>query len=309
MNQELPSLWGHRRPRILIVDDQAINIRILALLFQPDHEVFMARSGAQALAFCRDERPDLILLDVMMPDIDGFEVCRQLMADPATWHIPVIFITGRDTAEDESRGLEIGAVDFIAKPINPSIVKARVRTHLTLKAQSDALRELAYRDGLTGVPNRRRFDQQLDIEWRACLRSERPLAVLMVDIDAFKPYNDHYGHLLGDGALRCVAGVLQSTLRRPRDFCARYGGEEFICLLPESDLDMALHTAEYLRAQVEAAAIAHAYSAIGPVMTVSIGAAVRVPDASAQPAELLHAADDALYRAKREGRNRVGKVA
>lgn len=303
---ENETLWTQRRPKLLVVDDQALNIRILSGLFQDQCEVFMARNGVQALAHCESDPPDLILLDVEMPEMDGFEVCRRLKLDPALAHVPVIFITGHDTPEEETRGLELGAVDFIAKPINPSIVTARVRTHLTLKAQSDILRDLAYVDGLTGVPNRRRFDQCFDLEWRACRRAGRPMGVLIVDVDAFKAYNDHYGHLHGDDVLRQVARILKASLKRPRDFLARYGGEEFACLLPDYDIESAVACADFLRSQVHAAGYPHEYTTHpDKLLTVSIGAASRVPTPEMEPSDLLKMADQALYRAKQAGRNRV----
>ena len=187
------------RPRLLVVDDQPINIQTLYQVFHADHEVFVATSGEQALAFCRgNPLPDLILLDVVMPGLDGLAVCQQLKADPVLANIPVIFVTACMDPADETRALEAGGVDFITKPVNPMVVRARVKTHLTLKAQEDFLRSLVFVDGLTGVANRRRFDEALLSEWRQCRRAGTPLALLMIDIDHFKRYNDHYGHPTGD---------------------------------------------------------------------------------------------------------------
>lgn len=170
------------RPRLLVVDDQPINIQTLYQIFHADHEVFVATSGEQALAFCRgNPLPDLILLDVVMPGLDGLAVCRQLKADPVLANIPVIFVTACMDPADETRALEAGGVDFITKPVNPMVVRARVKTHLTLKAQGDFLRSLVFIDGLTGVANRRRFDEALLSEWRQCQRVGTPLALLMID--------------------------------------------------------------------------------------------------------------------------------
>ncbi|MDP3439897.1 MAG: diguanylate cyclase, partial [Azonexus sp.] len=241
------------RPRLLVVDDQPINIQTLYQIFHADHEVFVATGGAQALAFCRDNPPpDLILLDVVMPDMDGIEVCRRLNADPALADIPVIFITACSEPADETGALEAGGVDFIAKPVNPAVVRARVKTHLTLKAQADLLRSLVFVDGLTGVANRRRFDETLQIEWRRCRRSDAPLTLLMIDIDHFKRYNDHYGHQTGDACLQKIAATLKACLKRAHDLVARYGGEEFVAILPATDLPGAYAIAERMRKAVEA---------------------------------------------------------
>lgn len=301
----LAALYG-RRPRLLVVDDQPINIQLLYQIFHADHEVFMATGGEQALAVCRRESPDLVLLDVLMPDMDGLEVCRRLKQDPATRDIPVIFVTGQNAPEEESAGLEVGAVDFISKPINPRVVLARVTTHLMLKAQSDRLRDLAYIDGLTGVSNRRRFDERLIEEWRSGRRSQSALGIILFDVDHFKAYNDHYGHQAGDVALQRVAAQLSSGLRRPRDLLARFGGEEFVCLLPETDLPAAAQVAEHLRLAVAEAALPHAASDAADIITVSAGVAAVIPDQDEGAAEpLLKLADRNLYRAKALGRNQV----
>jgi diguanylate cyclase (GGDEF)-like protein len=265
----------------------------------------MATSGAQALEICANNPPDLILLDVVMPEMDGLEVCRRLKADPLTANIPVIFITGQTDPADETRGFETGAVDFITKPVNPAVVRARVKTHLTLKAQTDLLRSLVFIDGLTGVANRRRFDEALAAEWRHCRRNGAPLALLMIDIDFFKLYNDHYGHPAGDACLQTVGVTLKQAFGRSHDLVARYGGEEFACLMPECDRAGALAKAEALRVAIEQLAIPHAASPVAPGVTLSIGVAVVVPGDQDQPRDLVSLADHALYQAKKDGRNRV----
>ena len=191
-------LHANRRPKILIADDQPTNIRVLYELFRDQCDVFMATTGAQTMQICRAELPDLILLDVVMDDIDGHEVCRRLKADPLTGAIPIIFVTSQNQEADEVIALGLGAVDFITKPINPVIVRARVRTHLTLKLQGDLLRASALLDGLTGVANRRKFDEDVQTDWRQCLRESAPLSLILIDIDYFKLYNDRYGHQAGD---------------------------------------------------------------------------------------------------------------
>lgn len=294
------------RPRLLVVDDQPINIQTLYQIFHADHEIFMATSGEQALAFCRDNvPPDLILLDVVMPGMDGIEVCRRLKSDPALADIPVIFVTARSDPADEAAALTAWGVDFIAKPVNPIVVRARVKTHLTLKAQTDLLHSLVFVDGLTGVANRRRFDEALQIEWRRCRRSNTALTLLMIDIDHFKRYNDHYGHQTGDACLQKVAASLKTGLKRAQDLVARYGGEEFVCLMPECDHPAGQNKAEELRAAVAALGIPHADSPTAHRLTLSIGIAVMYPNGENGPEALIAMADAALYEAKRNGRNRV----
>ncbi|MGQ5521717.1 diguanylate cyclase domain-containing protein [Chitinimonas sp. PSY-7] len=290
------------RPCLLLVDDQAINIQTMYQIFHNDHEVFMATSGTQALEFCQNKQPDLILLDVIMPDLDGYEVCRQLKQDPLTQDIPVIFVTAQDNPTDEEKGLDAGAVDFISKPVNPKVVRARVRTHLTLKRQSDLLRSLAFVDGLTGVANRRNFDETLASEWRRSLRSGQTLSLIILDIDFFKRYNDHYGHQAGDLCLRAVANALRKCINRSHDLVARYGGEEFVCILPETPLSGAETMAHEMELAVRQLGIAHARSDIADVVTISLGVASAPNPRDEGPEKLISTADNLLYAAKQAGR-------
>ena len=297
--------FASRRPRLLIVDDQPANVHVLYQAFSSDHQVFMATSGEQALDVCTRQQPDLVLLDVVMGGMDGFEVCRQLRAQPLTRDIPVIFVTAQHDELAETRGLDAGAVDFISKPINPKIVRARVKTHLTLKAQADQLRHWVYIDGLTGVHNRRHFDEQLASEWGRAMRHGTSLSVILLDVDFFKRYNDHYGHQAGDDCLRRVAQTLRGGTKRPGDLVARYGGEEFVCLLPDTGLDGAMQFAQQLCALVCAQNIEHLQSTVVPHVTVSAGvASSRAGANNAAPQQLVQQADAQLYLAKSSGRNR-----
>lgn len=300
-NQEFLS----RRPNILIVDDQVITIQTLTQIFADDHEVFMATSGQKALEFCMKTPPDLILLDIMMPDMDGLEVCARLKQDELTADIPVLFVTSQNDSAEESRALMAGGIDFISKPVNPDVVRARVKTHITLKLQHDLLKELVFTDPLTGLPNRRSFDNSFDKEWRHCQRYGKPLAILMIDIDFFKQYNDHYGHQHGDICLAAVAACLDASFRRPHDVVARYGGEEFICLMSECELDAAVSKAETLLHAIMEQEIPHITSRVCEMITLSIGVAATVPGNSQDQATLITAADKKLYAAKQAGRNRV----
>ena len=293
------------KPKLLLVDDQRVNIMVLHELFREDCEVFMAMSGEQALQLCRTVSSDVVLLDVCMDGLDGHEVCRRLKSDPQTMSIPIIFVTGRGAEEDEVRGLELGAVDFIVKPINPVIVRARVNTHLTLKRQNDILRSLALLDGLTGVANRRKFDDELARSWLQSLRDQAELSVIMIDVDYFKRYNDHYGHLQGDSCLQAIAGALEEAINRPYDLLARYGGEEFACVLPNTLLKDAVMVAERMRANVQALQLEHLGSDIGQFVTVSLGVAAATANNSIAAQALVEEADRRLYQAKQAGRARV----
>lgn len=291
------------RPRILVVDDQPTNIQTLYQILKGEYDVSMATDGSQAIGLCQRRQPDLVLLDVVMPGIDGFEVCKRLKADPATRDVPVIFVTARDGVEDETMGLAVGAVDFITKPVNPPVVLARVRTHIELKRQTDTLRAMAFNDGLTGVANRRWFDERLAVEWLRCRRNRMPVSLILLDIDHFKSYNDRYGHQAGDDCLRLVAASMKARLGRPADLLARYGGEEFVCLLPETPIDGARSKADDLGRGVLSLNIANADSPTSTVVTISCGVASAMPNGEGTAADLLQRADEMLYAAKHAGRN------
>jgi diguanylate cyclase (GGDEF)-like protein len=294
------------RPQLLIVDDQPLNIRLLHQIFQADHEVFVATSGEDALAFCRTQLPDLILLDVIMPGLDGYEVCRRLKRDPRTAEIPVVFVTSQSDSAEEEDGLAAGAADFIAKTASANVMRARVRTLITLKRQADLLRSLAHIDGLTGLANRRHFDDKLAAEWRRCGRSRKPLSLILIDIDHFKRYNDCYGHPAGDECLRDVSACLKAGFSRPHDLVARYGGEEFACILPETPMAGAVAKAQTLESAVRGLRIRNEKSEVAyGIVTISLGVAVAMPSIDDQRADLISCADRALYMAKDAGRGQV----
>jgi len=271
-----------------------------------DYKTTFATAGAQAIKFAMSEEPpDLILLDIMMPEMDGYEVCRRLKAEHKTKNIPVIFITAMNQEEDETKGLDIGAVDYIIKPFSMAIVKARVRTHLELKRHRDILENLSSLDGLTAIPNRRRFDEVLQTEWRHCMRESSPLSLVMIDIDYFKNFNDTRGHQAGDDCLKRVAKALANSVKRPMDVVARYGGEEFAAILPKTDRDGAVFVAETMRDNIESLNISHPNSPVAGYVTISLGSATVLPDNRSDSDILVKAADDALFQAKREGRNSI----
>jgi diguanylate cyclase (GGDEF)-like protein len=294
-----------RLPKILAIDDTPANLLTLGKALGEEYDLQIATSGITGLAQAIESPPDLILLDVMMPDMDGYETCRRLLACPMTRDIPIIFITAQNGTEDESLGLETGAVDFISKPVNPPVLRARVHTHLVLKHMADQLRSMALVDGLTGIANRQRLDEALESAWRACLRSGSPLALAMIDIDHFKRMNDTYGHQMGDTCLIAVASTLKALMGRPHDLVARYGGEEFLCVFPDTDLAGVQAKAEELRQAVQALRIPNEGVNATMVVTISIGVAATIPTAAMAPYQLLAMADRQLYEAKRTGRNRI----
>ncbi|MCL6559450.1 MAG: diguanylate cyclase, partial [Firmicutes bacterium] len=262
----------HEKQTILIVDDSPENITVLGALLRLDYTVRVATNGKKALKIVEsDNPPDLILLDVMMPGMDGYEVCRRLKADSRTRNIPVIFITARCGEEDEVKGFETGAVDYVTKPFSPVVIKARVRTHVELKRYRDFLVNTSYCDGLTAIANRRRFDEYYATMWDLSVRESLPLSLILIDIDNFKLFNDNYGHQEGDACLIRIAQKLSASAKRKTDLVARYGGEEFVCVLPNTGLDGAVVVAEEFRAGILSLQIPHAYSSTGSYVTVSQG--------------------------------------
>ncbi len=292
--------------RILLVDDVPANLDVL-LEHLKDLSCILrvATSGEDALRLAEKEPPDLILLDIMMPGMDGYEVLRRLKANRATRNVAVIFVTAMSDSLDEARGLDMGAVDYIAKPFVVPVLKARVKNHLELKRKSDLLEELALADGLTGIGNRRQFEQVLKQEWARCARGGHALSLLMIDVDHFKQFNDHYGHGSGDDCLRRVAKALAKAVQRPGDLVARYGGEEFAVLLPETSSEHALKIADSLCTAVRALDIEHQASSCLDKVSVSIGCWTQVPSVQDDMSALVCAADKALYQAKQKGRNQA----
>ncbi|WP_240456815.1 diguanylate cyclase domain-containing protein [Acidovorax sp. 1608163] len=254
----------------------------------------------------RESAPDLVLLDAEMPGMSGYEVCEAIRADATLADIPVIFVTGHGETDAEVRGLEAGAVDFITKPVNEALLLARVRTQLRLKSMADELRSMATTDGLTGLANRRYFDELMRREWQRCARTGSSIALLMADIDHFKRYNDSYGHPGGDACLQAVAKTLTLVARRPADRVGRLGGEEFVVLLPDTDVAGGQEVAEHAVKLIQALALPHVASLTAEHVTISVGVAVCTGQDMARhdPQSLYSAADHALYAAKAQGRNR-----
>ena len=282
---------------VLIVDDSPSNIRVMAAVLQERYRVKTATSGQQCLDMALRHKPDLILLDIEMPGISGYETCRELKDMSETRDIPVIFVTGRDNIEDEEMGLRIGAVDYITKPIRPVILSARVDTHVTLKRQQDRLLQLAMHDQLTGLYNRHYMLEMVDQRLARARRHNTPLSLLIVDLDHFKQINDTHGHIVGDQILEEVSTLLNQQCRT-EDTVTRFGGEEFLILMEPCSLNQAHYKAEVMRHQISE------LMPSGIEVTVSIGAA-EFSDADTNFNDMLKRADDALYRAKANGRNQT----
>ena len=319
------------RVNILIVDDKPGNILVLeGILETLECNIITASSGNMALGLMLEYDFALVLLDVQMPEMDGFETATLMKGSERTKTLPIIF----DTAISKEqwcifKGYEVGAVDYLFKPIDPIVLKSKVKVFLELHEQKRLLKRqaellelkikelldlqqvnsylenLSTVDGLTGIPNRRRLDQFIEMSWKNAIREQHSLALVMADIDYFKNYNDHYGHLLGDDCLVLVAKTLLSSIKRPTDLVARYGGEEFMAVLPNTGKEGALLVAERMRTVIEQLALAHDYSKAAAWVTISVGVAEIIPQPSDSMLEFINNADQAMYQAKQAGRNRV----
>jgi diguanylate cyclase (GGDEF)-like protein len=306
--------------KALVVDDTLTSATLVShQLRKIGIETFVARDGAEGIELFKQHRPDLILLDVIMPGLNGYEVAkriRQLERD-GEW-TPIIFLTARTSDEDLERGIAVGGDDYLVKPVSEIVLTAKVRAMQRIaqmryslvvltRRLDEANRELTRLssvDGLTGIANRRQFDEFLQREWSRGVRHESKLSLLMCDVDFFKQYNDCYGHQAGDECLRAVAQALANRVKRPTDLVARYGGEEFAVILPDTDREGACRLAEAMRQDIQQLAIEHR-AGIG-VVTLSMGVATVMAARSAPgPLALVRAADGALYEAKARGRNRV----
>lgn len=307
--------------KVLVIEDTLTNLTIVShQLERLGMTPIPARDGTTGLEMFVQHKPDLVLLDIVLPGMDGYEVARRIRAieQSGEW-TPIIFLSARDRDEDLELGITSGGDDYLTKPVSEIVLSAKVRAMqriaqmryslLVLTRKLDAANQELQRqsavDGLTGIANRRRFDDTLAREWRRCLRAGKSLTLMICDVDYFKQYNDSYGHQTGDECLKKVARQLSEQLRRPADLVARYGGEEFAAILPETDSKGSVLLAEDMRRAIELQAIPHAGSAVAPTVTVSIGIASDRPQRGGRPETLLEAADQALYAAKRLGRNRV----
>lgn len=318
---------------VLIVDDRPENLLVLeGLLEDLQCNIIKASSGNEALGLMLEYDFALVLLDVQMPGMDGFETAELMRSSERTRNIPILFVTAIYKEQKYIfKGYEIGAVDYLFKPIESVVLRSKVNVFLELNKQKRLLEEqaesirqklnevlelqeankklqsLSRVDGLVGIPNRRSFDEYLQIHWRDSIRDMKPISVIMIDIDYFKDYNDHYGHLQGDECLIKVAERLMSSFKRPMDFIARYGGEEFVAILPETHGEGAIFIAEMVRKNIEELSITHEYSEVSSFVTISLGVHTLIPNSSDSYETFIRNADKALYEAKFLGRNRVCK--
>jgi len=293
-----------KKNSLLIVDDEKKNLQILTHILGQEYTIYTATNGTSAISIARKYKPDLILLDIVMHTMDGYRTLSEIKGCEHIKMIPVVFITGLRSTEDEEKGLSLGAADYITKPLNAMIVKLRVRNQIQIINQFRTIEHMSMTDQLTNIPNRRSFDERLYMEWKHVIREKIPISILIIDIDKFKHINDTYGHLQGDIVLKTIVKVFQQSVRRPRDFTARWGGEEFVVLLPNTPLDGSLYIAEKLRADIENTLI-HLENDSTVKVTVSIGVNTQEPEQDSSVDDFISVADRALYTAKSSGRNRV----
>jgi len=293
-----------KKNSVLIVDDENSNITKLTHILSPDYTVYAAKNGHKAIEATERYMPDVILLDIIMPEMDGYEVIKALKNAENTCNIPVIFITGLRNPDDEEKGFNLGAADYISKPFGAAIVKLRVKNQIKMLNQLRTIELLSMIDQLTAIPNRRGFDIRMEMEWVRAIRENTFISILIADIDMFKSYNDEYGHQQGDTALQAVAKTMEQSLNRPGDFAARWGGEEFVVLLPNTDLSGAVNIADRIRINI--------YNVIIPCedgtetrVSVSIGVNSQAPRQNSSRNSFISEADKALYNAKYTGRNQV----
>jgi diguanylate cyclase (GGDEF)-like protein len=327
---------SNKPPLILVADDDTtMRLLLREAMEQEGYRVVEVSNGKECLDAYAAVKPDLILLDAVMPTMDGFTCCQELMQIAkknlvlalasldasgfgnslisTLWgRTPILMITGLDDPDSVDRAFEAGASDFVTKPIHWAVLRRRVRKLLQqgqvykqLEAANQALQRLANEDGLTGLANRRRFDQYLNSQWLELAQQRSPISLILCDIDFFKLYNDKYGHPAGDGCLQKVANVLKETAQKYQDLVARYGGEEFAVILPHTHASGAVHVAAAMQAGVRELEIVHSRSAVSQFVTLSLGIATIVPNFETSPLALIEAADKALYQAKAEGRNRI----
>ncbi|RXJ85547.1 GGDEF domain-containing response regulator [Arcobacter cloacae] len=301
------------KPTILIVDDMQVNLTILSEILKNKYHIKIAKSGKKALEIVENSNIDLVLLDIVMPELDGYEVCKILKNSEKSKDIPVIFVTANSDACDEEKGFLMGAVDYITKPFNPTTILARVKAHINLHLKQIELEKyilmiekISITDGLTNVYNRRHFNDIFPKIINSAKRNDELICFLLIDIDHFKQYNDNYGHQMGDEVLIKFADCLKSSLKRADDMCFRLGGEEFGIIYKSEDKQKALEFANILKNSIENLKIEHKYNSSSKYVTASLGLICRHARDIKNIDEIYKQTDDLLYEAKKSGRNIVG---
>lgn len=288
---------------ILIIDDNLHDLRQLGSLIKDQGDIIFATTGEAGLFMANKHKPDLIIAEQSLKDLSGTDFCKRLKEQREAQNNIVVMVSKHGTEQDEINALEAGALDFICKPYNPPVVKARIKNHVNQSREQNLLQILANKDGLTEVYNRRYFDTQSRLEIKRHYRQQHPIALALLDIDNFKAYNDSYGHLQGDVCLREVAQALFTSSRRPGEFVSRYGGEEFAVILPNTNLIDAKKYGEWICERVLSLAIPHNHSQPVPFVSVSVGVVSAIPTSLTSIENLINTADSALYLAKESGRN------
>lgn len=295
---------NYSKQTILIVDDSRLNLMYISRILSDKYNVETASSGEEALKIVFSPNvPDLILLDVVMPEMDGYEVCRKIKSEDSTKNIPIIFLTGNKKEDDEIYGFSIGAVDYITKPFSTVVLNARVNTHMELIRYRNYLESISYLDGLTNIANRRRFAEYSELLWNIAKRDKKVVSLIMMDIDFFKTFNDIYGHQAGDICLYGVAQALSKIVLRKTDIIARYGGEEFVGMLQNTNAEDTFIVAEKIRKEIMKLSIPHGGSKVLDIVTISLGVASCIPDEYNSLEKLIKNADEALFYSKENGRN------
>ena len=298
--------YEKKKPVILIIDDSKANILALTHFLMDDYVVLAAKSGSAGLSIARDQTPDIILLDIVMPDMDGYQVLQELKHDNRTRIIPVIFISGLTSQEDEAKGLKYGASDYISKPFNEPIVKLRVANQIRMLEQLRKIETTSMTDSLTELPNRMGIELHFKNVWEKCQCENLELSVFMMDIDDFKKFNDEHGHLHGDYVLKHVADVLRQSIKRKTDFVGRWGGEEFLAILPNSNKEHSLEVAETIQETLKAFTRRQVDKKLPVHVTISIGIFCETPSSEELTTEeYISRADKALYKAKQEGKDKA----
>ncbi|MGK7944975.1 MAG: diguanylate cyclase [Microcystaceae cyanobacterium] len=300
-------------PLILVVDDDRfVQMQLRLYLEREGYQVAIANSGEEGLDMYRTHHPDLVLLDAIMPGINGFECCKQLAQLPSAEYVPILIITALDDQQSVDYAFEVGAADYVTKPIHWAVLRQRVRRLLyqiklqrQLQLANIHLERLAFLDGLTQISNRRHFDDRLSVEWNRGTRDRLPISLILGDVDDFKKYNDTYGHPAGDICLKEVAQIFLQSAKRPTDLAARYGGEEFALILPNTDLQGAEAIAHKIQAVLRRLRIPHQGSTVTEYVTLSMGIGSMIPDQDHSYTSLIEQADQRLYQAKTQGKNLV----